>query len=299
MASASTDGAPGGRRGAGRLFRPGGMPPLFGDTAATLIVDDDPRTAEALERLLTREGYSCTLATSAEAARAKLAMRRYALALVDVLMPGESGLELAADMLGDNPDLAVVMVTAVDDPRIAELALQSGVYGYIVKPFHPNEVLITVANAGQRRCLEIARTAYEHRLEQLVSAGALEQADASGRVTDRGTEPASTAGLVGTGLLSAMPERRERRRGARPFADPGSAARVLHDLNNDLGTILNLAELAGGALGAPGPTGEMANDSSLRSDLEQIRRAAQRATLHARTLGALAAGAIAAPAEPD
>jgi PAS domain S-box-containing protein len=155
-------------RGASQLFRPGSMPPLFGDTAATLIVDDDVHIGEVLKRLLTREGYRCTLASSAREARRCLADGQFALALVDVMMPGETGLELVTSMLADHPDLAVVMVTGVDDPRIADLALQSGVYGYVVKPFRINQVLITVANAGQRRCLEIQRTVYEHRLEQRV-----------------------------------------------------------------------------------------------------------------------------------
>ena len=144
------------------------MPPLYGDTAATLIVDDDPIISELLVAVLQRDGYRCTVASSAAEARAKLAEREYALALVDVMMPDESGLELAADMLRQNAELAVVMMSAVDDPHIADLALASGAYGYLVKPFRPNQVLITVATAGRLRCLEIERRRYEERLERLV-----------------------------------------------------------------------------------------------------------------------------------
>ena len=156
------------RGGAGRdtrPFRPGHMPVLFGDTTAALIVDDDAQLAEVLGRLLSREGYRCTLAANAAEARARLTEQSFSLALVDVMMPRESGLELAADMLADHPDLAVVMVTAVDDAHVAELALQSGAYGYVIKPFRPSQILITVANAGWRRCLEIERREYERRLE--------------------------------------------------------------------------------------------------------------------------------------
>jgi two-component system nitrogen regulation response regulator NtrX len=64
-----------------------------------------------------------------------------------------------------HPFLAVVMVTGVDDPEIAELALQSGAYGYLVKPFTLNEVLVAVSNAGRRRCLEIESSVYRRRLE--------------------------------------------------------------------------------------------------------------------------------------
>ena len=76
------------------------------------------------------------------------------------------GLELVEDMLAEHRDLAVVMVTGVDDPALAELALESGASGYIVKPFTANQVLITVANAGRLRCLEIERRVHEARLER-------------------------------------------------------------------------------------------------------------------------------------
>jgi putative two-component system response regulator len=165
-------------------FQPGEMPSLFGDTAAALIVDDDQQAARALSWLLADEGYRCTLAANATEARARLSEGPFALALVDVMMPGESGLELAARMLADFPDLAVVMVTAVDDPTIAELALETGAYGYIVKPFSANDVLITVANAGRRRCLEIERDAYEHRLELLIGEQEADLDDALRQLKD-------------------------------------------------------------------------------------------------------------------
>jgi two-component system, NtrC family, sensor kinase len=165
-------------------YRPGAMPPLFGDTAATLIVDDDPKIAEMLNQMLMTEGYECTIAAGAAGARAALAEKPYALALVDVLMPGESGLELVADLLGKYPDLAVVMVSGVDDPAIAELALETGAYGYIVKPFRLTEVLITVANAGRRRCLEIERNAQQARLERLLADRTADLGDALARLDE-------------------------------------------------------------------------------------------------------------------
>lgn len=159
-------------------FRPGEMPALFGDTTAVLIVDDDPVLGVVLESLLKPEGYHCTLAANAREARAILAQKAFALALVDVTMPGESGLELAADLLGKYRDLAVVMVTAVDEPSIAELALDSGAYGYIVKPFRESDVLITVANAGRRRCLEIEHKAHSERIERMLDDRTAELGDA-------------------------------------------------------------------------------------------------------------------------
>jgi putative two-component system response regulator len=160
------------------VFRPGEMPPLFGDTAAVLIVDDDPAVARLLRDILEPEGYDCTITADAAQARKVVADRTFALALVDVLLGGETGLELAADLLRQHPDLAVVMVTGIDDPKIAELAVDMGAYGYLVKPFAVTQVLVTVANAGRRRCLEIERRVYQQRLERRVheQAADLEEA---------------------------------------------------------------------------------------------------------------------------
>jgi DNA-binding response OmpR family regulator len=141
------------------------MPAIFGDTAAALVVDDDEQMARLLSRLLAAQGYRCTWAATAAEARAFLGEGDYALALVDVMMPDETGLELVDWMLAEHDDVAVVMVTGIDDPRIAELALESGVHGYVVKPFQPSQLIITVAIAGRQRCLEIERRLYQERIE--------------------------------------------------------------------------------------------------------------------------------------
>lgn len=158
-------------------FRPGLMPPLFGDTAATLLVDDDPVVTTLLDAILTPEGYHCSIASNASEARTLLEHHEFAIALVDVMMPGQSGLELAADLIAKHRDLAVVMVTGVDEPSIAQLALDSGAYGYIVKPFRETEVLVTVANAGQRRCLEIEHRSHEERIERMLADKTAELGD--------------------------------------------------------------------------------------------------------------------------
>lgn len=147
-------------------FRPGEMPPLFGDTAATLIVDDDPVVGEVLKGLLEPEGYRCTVVTSGAEARQALDAQAFATALVDVMMPGQSGLELAAELVAKHGDLAVIMVTAVDEPAIAQMAIDSGAYGYLTKPFRDGDVINTVAAAGHRRCIEIEHRAHIERLER-------------------------------------------------------------------------------------------------------------------------------------
>ena len=141
------------------------MPSLFGETASVLLVDDDPKMIDLMQAMLEPEGYRCDRAADADEAMEMLAANDYALALVDVLMPGDSGLELVERALDVHPFLGVVMVTGVDDPAIAEIALRSGAFGYLVKPLSHNQVLVAVSNAGRRRCLEIESAVYRRRLE--------------------------------------------------------------------------------------------------------------------------------------
>ena len=202
------DDRPSSRGTSGRLYRPGDMPPLYGDTAAVLIVDDDEQLTEFLRRLLEREGYRCTVASSATSARARLAEHDFAIVLVDIKMPGENGLDLVADLLDKYPTVAVVMMTVVSDARVAETALESGVYGYLVKPFQPGQVLITVANAGRRRCLEIERSLYERSLEVRLDEQAADLDDALRQLKEATPQRRVLPEFEGrfVGLLEAAPD---------------------------------------------------------------------------------------------
>jgi putative two-component system response regulator len=92
------------------------------------------------------------------------------LLLADVKLPGESGLQFVRHVLGEFPRTAAVMVTGADDPALASAAIEIGTYGYIMKPFTANEILIGVKNALSRRRLEIENDAQRETLEQIVRA---------------------------------------------------------------------------------------------------------------------------------
>ena len=77
-----------------------------------------------------------------------------AVVLCDITMPGESGIELLADLTTDLPNVAVVMTTGLDDPRVAEAAFERGAFGYVIKPWDTNELLISLDSALRRRELE-------------------------------------------------------------------------------------------------------------------------------------------------
>lgn len=133
-----------------------------------LIVDDEEPIRRLLGHLLEMHGYHCTLAADAIDARRHIRNEDFDLVLCDLNMPGESGLQLLQHILAEHPDTAAITVTAIDDPEVARTALGIGAYGYIIKPFETNEVLINVANALRRRQLEIDNRVHRENLEQIV-----------------------------------------------------------------------------------------------------------------------------------
>lgn len=132
-----------------------------------LVVDDDVQTARLLVRVLEDQGYECGMVHDVASARERLRRLPAEVVLVDIRLPGESGLDLALELLDGDADVAVVMVTAVDDPAVASTAIEHGAYGYVIKPFEYNEVVIAVANALRRRRLVQANRSMVAELELL------------------------------------------------------------------------------------------------------------------------------------
>ncbi|HLF99179.1 MAG TPA: HD domain-containing phosphohydrolase [Acidimicrobiia bacterium] len=156
-----------------------------------LVVDDEEPIRRVLARTLGREGYECHVAADVGEARRVLGQEDIALVLADVNMPGESGLELACEVLGcqkgAGPPTAVVMVTGVDDPALAKAALDLGAYGYVIKPFERNEIVIAADNALRRRALEIENRDHRDHLELLVTERTYRLSLALEEVTRAGT----------------------------------------------------------------------------------------------------------------
>ncbi len=134
-----------------------------------LIVDDEEPIRRLLRQILEKAGYQCSLAANALEARSCLKEDHFEVVLSDINLPGESGLDLVRLVLAEYPDTAAVVVSVMDDPTVAQAALDIGVHDYIVKPFHPKAVLISVNNVLHRRQLEIDNRTYRERLEQMVS----------------------------------------------------------------------------------------------------------------------------------
>ena len=134
------------------------------------MVDDDAGFRHTTARTLGTRGYMCVEAGNAAEARVVLEMEQdVAAVLCDVKMPGASGLELLAEITMDFPNVAVVMTTGVDDPHIADVAFDSGAFGYLIKPFDANELLIILAGALRRRELESAQRLQVGALERTIA----------------------------------------------------------------------------------------------------------------------------------
>ena len=133
-----------------------------------LIVDDEDAVRRLLGYLLEPHGYAISLAADAREARQHLDRQPFSLVLCDVNMPGESGMDLIRHILSHYPRTAVIMVTGLDSPVLANAALDMGAFGYVIKPFESNEVLISVANALRRRKLEIENGMHRENLEEMV-----------------------------------------------------------------------------------------------------------------------------------
>ena len=132
-------------------------------------MDDDPRIRDLLTRMLEASGYAAEAAEDAAEARRCLRDHEFAAILIDVRMPGESGLDLLKYVSTECINTAAVMVTAMDDPELVEMAFETGAYGYVVKPFRMSELLINVSNALHRRQLEIRNRGYIEELEEKVA----------------------------------------------------------------------------------------------------------------------------------
>jgi putative two-component system response regulator len=126
-------------------------------TGRVLCVDDDVQVRKLIARVLDDAGHECLSAGTVDEARTLLAQYSFAAVLCDINLPGSSGLELLRELRANHPDVATVMVTGRDDPSIADRALDLGAYGYVTKPFAPNDLLIDLANALHRQRTDAVR----------------------------------------------------------------------------------------------------------------------------------------------
>jgi two-component system, OmpR family, phosphate regulon response regulator OmpR len=157
------------------------------DAPHLLLVDDDRRIRDLLSRFLAGEGYRVTTAMSAKDARAKLNGLHFDLLILDVMMPGETGFELAK-FIRTSSTVPIVMLTARHEAESRIEGLQIGADDYVAKPFEPRELSLRIGNILKRTAPppietleQIAFGPYVFHLER----GELRQSDDVIRLTDR------------------------------------------------------------------------------------------------------------------
>jgi DNA-binding response OmpR family regulator len=119
-----------------------------------LIVDDDPMVLQFVDLVLTQHGYAISTAAASDTALQVLGRESFSLVLLDVRMPGMTGLDILRLMKARPNKPRILMMTAQRDPDTIMQAIEQGVVGYLVKPFKPLDLLKRVQAALRGPCPE-------------------------------------------------------------------------------------------------------------------------------------------------
>jgi two-component system phosphate regulon response regulator OmpR len=160
------------------------------DAPHILIVDDDRRIRDLLSRFLTSEGYRVTTADSAAHARAKFGGLTFDLLILDVMMPGETGVEFARSIRNSvgGSGVPILMLTARHEIEHRIEGLQAGADDYLAKPFEPRELSLRVSNILRRANPPAPPPAESVRFGKFVfhiARGELRKGDQAIKLTDR------------------------------------------------------------------------------------------------------------------
>ncbi len=141
---------------------------MAGRQERILIVDDEAAVRQLLYQRLVGEGFRCEKAGGGDEALNKIRSDPAELVILDIRMPGKSGVELLREIKAGYPDTAVIMATAVIDTTTAIQCMKQGAYDYMTKPFDLDEVVLSVDRTLERRRLELENRDYQQHLEQKV-----------------------------------------------------------------------------------------------------------------------------------
>ncbi|NRG17657.1 response regulator [Rhizobiales bacterium] len=160
---------------------------LDDNAAHLLVVDDDKRIRDLLSRFLSENAYRVTTAGTAAEARRRLEGLAFDMLILDIMMPGESGLELARSMR-ETSDIPILMLTARSETSDRIEGLEVGADDYLSKPFEPRELLLRIGAVLRRRAATPAGPPPEIRFGPFVfdsARGDLKRGSSTVRLTDR------------------------------------------------------------------------------------------------------------------
>jgi putative nucleotidyltransferase with HDIG domain len=150
-----------------------------------LVVDDEEAIREVVSTMLESKGYRCTAVSNGRAAQDQVKRATPDLVLSDMIMPEMDGIKLLDWLREYDPEVPVIMVTAIHDISTALEAIRRGAYDYILKPFEKDQLFMGVGRALQHRRLVAENRSYQLKLEQQVEertaqlTGALAQLEQS------------------------------------------------------------------------------------------------------------------------
>ena len=151
------------------------------DKPHILVVDDDTRLRELLRTFLSNNGFRVTVASQAAEARERLGVLDFDLIVLDVMMPGQTGLDFATEIRRSD-DVPILMLTAMGDTKDRIAGLETGVDDYLGKPFEPRELLLRIQNVLKRnrtvaptgdpqRLVVFGPFQFDHELGELTNKG--------------------------------------------------------------------------------------------------------------------------------
>jgi DNA-binding response OmpR family regulator len=105
------------------------------ERATILVVDDEPSVVDLLSEDLVEEGYDCITSVTGEDALKKLSKSNFNVILLDLRLPGISGMDILKEVKSNHPEMAVIVLTSVGDAQTAVEAMKIGAVDYIIKPF--------------------------------------------------------------------------------------------------------------------------------------------------------------------
>ncbi|MGC1616862.1 MAG: HD domain-containing phosphohydrolase [Candidatus Acidiferrum sp.] len=155
------------------------------DLEQILVVDDEEAIREVVSTMLESKGYRCTAVSNGRAAQEQVKKSTPDLVLSDMIMPEMDGIRLLDWLREYDPEVPVIMVTAIHDISTALEAIRRGAYDYILKPFEKDQLFLGVGRALQHRRLVAENRSYQLKLEQQVEertaqlTGALAQLEQS------------------------------------------------------------------------------------------------------------------------
>jgi len=111
-----------------------------------LVVDDDNRIRDLVKQYLENNEFLVTTAKDSQDAKRKLKIIKFDILILDIMMPGQSGLSLTKDVKKNNSQTPIILLTAKDDSKDRVKGLEFGADDYLGKPFEPKELLLRIKN---------------------------------------------------------------------------------------------------------------------------------------------------------